>query len=420
MMLRLFSFRFLAPAVVFAFLFAALLAGRVQDQNQSKATPAEPADAAEVRQQIAVVEKLEPVVPDRGAVLYFLSTAKQHLGETLDALKLLKECLALREGFDPSGSLAFRAIKDSKEFQELVDRVHRDFPAVVQAHVAFVTEEKNLVAEGLAYNEQQNVFYMSSLNRRKIVKIAQDGKVSDFVPADGLHLLPVLGIRMDPTDASVWANSFTDLGGETELLHFNPSGELLGRYAPKDKARHGFNDLVVRKGGGVILTDSLQNQVYRFDRTSQAFIPLPVNRQMFYPNGIALADDDRQLFIADYLGVIRVDLLAKTAADVIPGSRSTLAGIDGLYWYKGALVAVQNGIVSDRIVSFRLSKDGLHVTQTTVLETRSPLTTSLTTGAIRGSDFYFIANSQIDNMNDDKVLDVTKLERVRIGVLHLP
>jgi hypothetical protein len=43
-----------------------------------------------------------------------------------------------------------------------------------------------------------------------------------------------------------------------------------------------------------------------------------------------------------------------------------------------------------------------------------------TTGAIRGSDFFFIVNSQIDNLNNDKVMDVTRLEAIRIGVLRLP
>jgi len=394
-----------------------------QQQEEIKGAPAEPADAAEVRRQIALVEKLEPALPDRGGSLYFLASAKQHLGETLEALKLLKECLALREGFDPTGSPAFRAMKDSKEFQDLVDSVHRDFPVVAQAHVAFVTEEKDLVPEGLAYDAKQNVFYLSSLNRRKIVKIVPDGKqgqVSDFVPADRLKLLPVLGIRLDPTDGSVWANSFRDLQGDTELLHFSSSGELLGRYAPKDRAKHGFNDLVVRKSGEVIVTDSLSEQVYRFDSSSQAFLPIPLNRHLSYPNGIALADDDRQLFVADDLGVLRVDLFINASADVNPGPRSTLAGIDGLYWHNGGLIAIQNGIGSPRVAAFRLSKDGLRVTQTTVLETRSPLSVLPTTGAIRGSDLYFIANSQIDNMNDDRVLDATRLERVRIAVVHLP
>src|SRR6516164_8075407 len=223
---------------------SALLGGvagsaRAQQQDEVKGTVAEPSDAAEVRQQIALVERLERVVPDRGAVLYYVSTAKQHLGETLEALKLIKECVALREGFDPAGSPSFRALKDSKEFQELVAGVHRDFPAVSQSRVVFETLEKDLVPEGLAYDEKQNLFYMSSLNRRKIVKIAQDGNVSDFVPSGRDHLLPVLGIRLDPTDGSVWANSFSERG-RAELLHFSPQGELLGRYALSDNAKHGF------------------------------------------------------------------------------------------------------------------------------------------------------------------------------------
>jgi hypothetical protein len=41
-------------------------------------------------------------------------------------------------------------------------------------------------------------------------------------------------------------------------------------------------------------------------------------------------------------------------------------------------------------------------------------------GAIHGSDFYFIANSQIDNLNGNKIMDVTKLAAVRIAVVHLP
>jgi hypothetical protein len=60
------------------------------------------------------------------------------------------------------------------------------------------------------------------------------------------------------------------------------------------------------------------------------------------------------------------------------------------------------------------------VTRTTVLENRTQFTVLPTTGAIRGNDFYFIANSQIDNLNGDKVMDVTKLAPVRIAVVRLP
>jgi hypothetical protein len=225
---------------------------------------------------------------------------------------------------------------------------------------------------------------------------------------------------MDPNDDTVWADSFTDSTSLTELLHFDATGKLLGRFKPQGSAKHGFNDLVVRKGGEVITTDSLANTVFRFSSATRVFTALPVHRPLFYPNGIALSSDDHTLYVADYLGVVSVDLSSGASHDVDPGPRSTLAGVDGLYWYNGSLIAIQNGIGMPRIAVFHLASDGFHVTRTTVLENRSNLLAMPTTGAIRGSDFFFIANSQIENMNNDKVMDVTKLEVVRVGVLKLP
>lgn len=388
-------------------------------KEQVKGVPAEPTDAAEVREQIALLEELEPAVPDRGVVPFLLAIEKQHLGETREALELLKKSLATREGFDPSGDPAFLGLKGMKEFDDLVEQVHRDFPVVAQARLAFVTEEKDLIPEGLAYDANQKFFYLSSLNRRKIVKIDSEGRVSDLVSADRYGLLPVLGIRLDPTDGTIWADSFED-AGRTELVHFDSSGTLLGRLGPKDSGKHGFNDLVVRKNGEVITTDSLSNQVQRFDPQRKAFTPLKIHRKLFYPNGIALADDDRTIYVADAVGIVKIDLVSGTSRDVDPGPRTTLAGADGLYWYKGSLIAVQNGIGSPRVAMFKLSKNGASVTRTAMLENRTQFTVLPTTGAIRGNDFYFIANSQIDNLNGEKIMDVTKLAAVRIAVLRLP
>src|SRR5580698_10205003 len=176
----------LPPLLATFSLLGALLASppaHCQDQEEVKGAPAEPTDAQEIREQIAAVEKLQRTLPDRGAALYFLAAAKQHLHETREALALLKECIALQEGFDPSGEPAFLELKSTKEFIALVETVHRDFPVMAQAREAFRTTEKDLIPEGLAYDAQRNLFYLSSLNRRKIVEIARDGKIRDFVPA---------------------------------------------------------------------------------------------------------------------------------------------------------------------------------------------------------------------------------------------
>ena len=404
----------------FPILLILAAASSAQDPDRVKGTLAEPDEAVEVRKQIAQIEKLLPQLPDRGAALYLLAIHKHHLGETLETLRLLKECIGLREGFDPSGSLSLKVLKGTKDFDDLINDVHRDFPVVAESRLVFLSEERDLVPEGLAYDAKQNIFYMSSLNRRKIVQFNSEGRVSDFVPPLRDHLMPILGIRLDPADGTVWANSWSEDTDRSELLHFDSSGTLLERFSPATAGKHGFNDLVIRNSGEILLTDTTAKQALRFDRRAHNFSSLPVFRTLSAPNGIALAEDDRQLFVADDFGVVRVDLQTGASADVDPGPRNTLAGIDGLYWHKGSLVAVQNGIGSPRIVAFRLSRDGSRVTQTTVLENRTNFTASPTTGAIRGNDFYYIANGQGDNLSGDKIMDVTRLAAARIAVVKIP
>lgn len=408
-----------ASLVVLFFLTFVATPARVvaQEQDETRGAPAEPANAADIRAQMGMAETLLGKTPDRGAILYFLAVSHATLRETLPALEQLKQCVALKEGFDPSGDTAFAVIKTSPDFKKLVEQVHKDFPPVNLSKIAFTSTDKDIFPEGLAYDPSDDTFYMSSLHHPGILKITRDGKFDNFVPASRDSLLPVVGIRMDPSDGSVWCNSSREETGKSELLHFNREGELLDRTPPGETGKHLFNDLVVLRDGRIFLTDSLANKVYRFDPQGGAFTPLRFSRQLFYPNGIALTEDESALYVADQFGVLRMDIKAETSADVGPGQRNTLAGIDGLYWHKGSLIAVQNGIGTPRVAVFRLTPDGLQVAKTTIL---ANLQTIPTTGALRGDDFYFIVNSQIDNLNGEHIMDVTKLQPVRIGVVHLP
>jgi len=392
----------------------------------------EPANEPEIRAEMAAAERLLGKTPDRAAVLYLLAALHAQLGEIHEAMTNLKECASLKEGFDPSGGPEFAALKGSREYDQLVEQVRKDFPAVNQARMVYVTTEKDLVPEGLAYDPARNVFYLSSLNLRKIIKIpgntvikapakgAIPQKSGDFVPGDRYKLLPVLGIRLDPRDESVWSNSCLD-EGKSELLHFDAEGTLLGRYTTPEPGKHCFNDLVVVPSGEVFLTDTLANKLLEFQPKTQAFAEVKASRELLEPNGITLSGDNQFLYFADQLGVLRVELKTRDTVEVDAGAHSTLAGVDGLYWHKGRLIAIQNGIGTPRVASFQLSNDGAHVSKTTILEYRSNLCVLPTTGALREDDFYYIVNSGSDNLNtNDRVLDVTKLEPVRIAVIHLP
>lgn len=378
-----------------------------------------PADAAEVKQETQQIEGILPKVPDRGAALFLLAHDYAHLGDADKALSLLRECISLDEGFDPEGDPTFDLLKSNTQFQTLVDRVHRRYPAVQKAQAAFTIQERDLIPEGLAADPRSGTLYLGSLNLRKIVKISRSGEVSDFVKTRQYDIRPICGLKVETGDGAVWANTCPDDGSGSELLHFDSAGKLIERFAAPSSGQHLFNDLALRGAHEIYLTDSLANRAYRFDRKSHSFAEVQLCRSVYYPNGIALSDDGNMLYVADAFGIVELDLRNQSSHEVLPGPSNTVSGADGLYWYRNSLIAVQNSLGSSRIAQFHLSPDGVRVTATAVLEYRSPLVTLPTTGAILGSKFYFMSNTQVDNFKGEKIVDSSKLEPVRIAVLAL-
>jgi hypothetical protein len=388
-----------------------------QEEDAARGAPAERTDAQQIRSQMKAVENLLGESADRGAVLYFLAVSHAMLGDVLPALDQLQKCVALKEGFDPSKDPAFAAINTSSDFRKIVDQVHKDFSPVNDWRVAFTSTDKDLFPEGLEYDPANDFFYLSSRYHPKILRISPEGKLESFVSGQRDKLLPVMAIHLDPTDGTIWSTSFDEDREHSEVLHFDRAGELLARYPSSPHFAHEFHDLAVLHDGNVVLTDTLAAKVYRFDPHSQAFTALQMSRPLFSPKGIALTDEEKALYVADQLGVLRIDLKTDTCVEVAPGAHSTVAGIDGLYWHKDTLLGVQSGIGNPRIAAFHVSADGLHVLKTTVLATSLA---SPTMGALRDDDFYFIVNSQADDLNGSHILDVTALRPTRVGVVHLP
>lgn len=381
--------------------------------------PAAPPDAETIHSEIQAIEALPQRFPEHGAALFFLARLYARLGELQKTMTLLKECAALDQGFDPGASRGLRVLKDNADFQELVEQTRRRYPPVHHARVAFTVPDKDLFPEGLAVDAEKRLFYMGSMHRKKIVKITPSGEVFDFVPEGLYGLNPVGGIRIDPLDHDVWAASDPGETRASELLHFDAQGKLLERYLAPGTGRRDLNDLVLRGDREVYTTDSFADLVYRFDRKLHKFTSLKFPRPIFVPNGITLSGDGNLLYVADMLGVIVIDLGTGAAQDVVPGARNTLAGIDGLYCYKGDLIGVQYGTAAYRVMRWSLAKDGRTVTASEVLERGTDLVNDPTTGAIFQGDFYFMANTGIYNLENDEIVDESRLEPVHIAVVAL-
>jgi hypothetical protein len=69
--------------------------------------------------------------------------------------------------------------------------------------------------------------------------------------------------------------------------------------------------------------------------------------------------------------------------------------IDGLYFHKGSLIAVQPFADRRKVVRYHLDKASNAVSRVEVIEPEHPLFNQPTTGVVVGQDFYYIANSQL-------------------------
>lgn len=378
--------------------------------------PAPPDAASATRDEITYLQK-RLGKGDDAAILYQLASDYANLGDLNRALDALEKCVSREEGFDPAGDPGFAALRNDTRFKALAARVR-----VAKTHSAvpaFEVAQKDLVPEGLAVDRSSGTFYLGSLNHRKIVRITPQGEVSDLISDGQYGALPVLGLKVDPRDHSIWANTSSAGMWKTTLLHVSAGGSLLGQYSAPDTGGTFFNDLVIRSDGDIFITDSYGGRVFRFDHADRRIKLVAMPEKLIAPNGIALSDDDSVLYIAHSLGITALQLSTGRAVDMRRPAGVTLAGIDGLYYYRDSLLGIQNSIGSPRVVRFALSPDRLGVRSMTVLERGTAATELPTTGAILGSTFYFMSNTQVDNFRRGKVLDASKLRPVIISKIEL-
>src|SRR5215469_6331701 len=407
---------FVASVVAFAG-HASSVAAHAQADTSRQTVPSDL--SRRLRDEIKTLEAIVPHAADRGAPLFLLAHDYARLGEYEKALDRLKQCVALEEGFDPAGDKTFAPFRSDREFEELVERVHQKIPPVHRAEIAFTIAQSDIFPEGLAVDASKRLFYMGSEYHNKIVRISAAGEVTDFVKEGIYDLMPVGGVHVDPADHSVWCASDPGKKNRSEIVHFDAQGKLIGRYKPSTPGPHTLNDLVLRGRGEIYVTDSEGNHVFRFARKSHRFSELNLGRPVFGPNGITVSEDGSALYVADDLGVIRMDLRTNQAQDVKPAAHDTMAGVDGLYWYECDLVGIEYGTAEYRVMRWKLTQDGREVKSSEVLERGTDMVSNPTTGAIWDGKLYYMANTGLRNLEDGKIIDPARLEPLCIAVLPL-
>lgn len=346
--------------------------------------------------------------------------------EWLQRLWQMGSCLV------PSAT-SFAAIENDPRFKDAAAILRAQAAKERRAAVAFTVPEKDLVPQGLAYDPVEKVFYVSSLWKRKIVRVKPGGPgapavTSDFVEEGADELDAVHGVKVDAVRRRLWAVSAAapemkgfkpEAYGRSALYEYDlVSKKLLRKIAPSGPPPHFFNDLVLDAAGNVYVTDTESAEV-RVLKAGEGELKTLLKMALFVaPNGIASSADGKHLYVADVAqGVFHVDPATGDvqALDQAPGIFP--AGLDGLVHHEGSIIGIMNAVSSGRVARWRVAPDGLALEEGEVLECGHPSFHQPTRGVVADGALYFIANSQSDQIREGE-LAAEKLEE--IVILKLP
>jgi hypothetical protein len=218
----------------------------------------------------------------------------------------------------------------------------------------------------------------------------------------------MIALKVDPKRRILWATEVAldgfsscrskDWGRSAVLIYELSSRRLLHRIeGPPNTA---LGDMVLTNEGDAIISDGDRGGIYRFKRNSERIERVDAG-DFISPQTPVFLPDQRHLIVPDYLrGLGILDLRTKAVSWIPMDGRHALNGIDGLYLSGHTLLATQNGTSPERVIRFGLALSLRQVNSESIIERATTSLGDPTHGVIIGDDFYYIANSGWDTLDD--------------------
>jgi sugar lactone lactonase YvrE len=357
--------------------------------------------------------------PEDDLTINFIAESYAMAGDKTASLEWLRKLLAFNPCFFHLPENA-TSILNSKEYRQLAKAAEAKRPRAHRSKVAFTLAEKDLIPEGIAYDPVDGAFFLSSLHKRKIVRVKPGARgklpiVEDFTSEAQDGLYSTLGMKVDAGRRILWVCSSAEAfmkgyaesdAGRAALFKYDlVTRKLVRKYQLGPTPHHLLNDLALNSQGDVFVTDIASGEIFTLAHDKdelEVFIPAG---RFDSPNGIAISGDGQRLYISDMpLGVYVLDVKTKHSQRLTQPVGISPSGSDGLYFYHNSLLGILN-IVSDRasrVARFHLNPSGDGLTRAEVVDCDHPLYQWPTTGVIVGDSLYYIANSQFGSFDGDR------------------
>jgi hypothetical protein len=360
-------------------------------------------------------------------ILYNLAAAYSLNNDKYNAFAELQKLVDMKLYYAVEKDSDFAAYWKDADFINIVKGFNKNLVPGGNSETAFTYPEKDLITESVAYDSAEKKFYLSSIYRKKMVWIDENGNTGNFKSEGQDGLWSVFGIKVDPLRRILWACTGAvkqtkdynpDDLGKTAVFKYNiDSGKLIKKFELNNtEHNHLFGDLALSPKGDVYVSDSRFNAVYKIPADSDSLEMFLELKEFISLQGLDLSSDDKYLFLADYgLGLFKIELDTKEIEPIKSTEDFTPLGTDGLYFYKNSLIATQNGINPQRVVRIYLNDKLDKIERYSILDSNNPYFDEITLGVIEGNHFYYIANGQWGSFDKQgNIFPVEKLKEPRI------
>ena len=358
--------------------------------------------------RIAAIEALLKQRPEDATLHFFLARVQCEAGSVAKAIAALENVEKHGDGFLPTRD-GFEKCFDDPGFQRVRARMEARLPRLDYAPTAFELEDRTLIPEGIAHDTPSGAFFVGSVAKGTITRVAFGNEVSEFAPrAEGLDA--VLGLAADSPRRLLYVVGTSALSDEgrkrrkNAVLAYDIDKHTLVRRVDVPDAVQ-LNDVAIGFGGRVFASDSGSGAIFEIPRQGPPRTVVGADR-LRGSNGLAVSPDGTRLYVAHSTGIAVVEPGTGEVKRVVNTTRETVAAIDGLYSFQGELIGVQNLTTPGRVIIITLSKDGESITRVrTLLSHHHNALAEPTTGVVTERGFYLLAATGVAHFNDKCVIE---------------